>query len=295
MALVKAYTYIGVGIQKPHLRAAMENDIKAVCDGKKDADDTFQEMRDEMKKIYNSVLSKLDIMKGFLENYLKENQNLEDMFRYTKSTTIIKETLQTQNKKKTKASENRQIAKEDISENSEESNKTEQKETQKKTFNFSKVIERYKHPLNLECSKCENTMQILSSTKVNSYFLGCTKYPGCSNVVSLNFANTINLTEEKCGGCGEKLYELTNKYNQTLKSCLSSCFKSNNYKLGTNKKTTTRKVKKDEVPKAETLDMLAKSKKKCSVCGHVGRHPKNSGCAGIVKKKAKKGTEEFVV
>ncbi len=106
MALVKAYTYIGVGIQKPYLRAAMENDIKAVCNGEKDAGQIYEEMKNEMKNIYNSVLSKLDMMKVFLENYLNENQNLEESFEYKRTRNANKHTQIAENKKGKKKIQN---------------------------------------------------------------------------------------------------------------------------------------------------------------------------------------------
>ena len=86
------YGYMGLGIEiyKPYLRAGMEREIKEVAEGLKQKDLIYNEMKQDMLKIYeiklkayeyakNKVLKKCpkynDNIMGFLQNELEEKEN----------------------------------------------------------------------------------------------------------------------------------------------------------------------------------------------------------------------------
>ena len=76
-ALRYAYKKLGIEIYKPYLRANMEKEIKDVCEGKRNKDDVYNDMRKEMKVIFIKVFSLLQRMKEYLKEFLYENKDYE--------------------------------------------------------------------------------------------------------------------------------------------------------------------------------------------------------------------------
>ena len=76
-ALRYAYKKLGIEIYKPYLRANMEKEIKNVCDGKKNKDEVFNDMKKEMKVIFLKVFGLLQKMKDYLRQFLNDNKDYE--------------------------------------------------------------------------------------------------------------------------------------------------------------------------------------------------------------------------
>jgi DNA topoisomerase-3 len=109
--------------------------------------------------------------------------------------------------------------------------------------------------LSIECPGCnENKMKIKQNNSNMKYFLGCSGYPTCKAVIGLKNPISIEVTDENCDECKNKLYIMTfgGKAEKTEKKCLSECvFKekavpSNNHK----KNTTILPPKKSRIKKA---------------------------------------------
>ena len=76
-ALIKSYESLGIELYKPYLRAAMERDMKEVCEGKKQRNSVFNEMKREMRKLFDRVNDSISRMKQFLEKFLEDNKDYE--------------------------------------------------------------------------------------------------------------------------------------------------------------------------------------------------------------------------
>ena len=73
------YGYMGLGIEiyKPYLRAGMEREIKEVSEGLKQKDLIYNEMRQDMLKIYDKVFGNLDRLKNNIIKFIDENPNFD--------------------------------------------------------------------------------------------------------------------------------------------------------------------------------------------------------------------------
>jgi len=251
----------------------MERDIQAVCNGVKNANETYKEMKNEMENIFKNVLSRVDLMKDFLIKYLQTNKNNSYSTKLKGKAKDIK-LLETENQ-------------------------LEEYENEEEKIIINKTI------IPANCNKCNNPLQILIN-KYKSLYIGCSGYPKCSNIISLNYAKSIYKTNKKCLKCGSSLLKI--KAGKTIyDNCLSKCFMENEYKLQLPLKKTNTKIKikqnEDTINLTHDSNLITKNNEKsltfekvCSVCGIVGRHPRNSGCLGVKKRNmSKKHNENFLV
>jgi DNA topoisomerase-3 len=198
LALIKAYAYIGVDLYKPYLRAAMERDISEVCNGKKDYNTMLAEMTKEMKILFSHVFNKIEPMTKFLKKYLSEN------IGYEKEVGIKISTI------------NNKALTEDAS------NTSEEKLTPDELVGTK---------IGPNCPKCNFPLHIHKSNKLGTYFISCSNYPKCKNIISLNFAKKISKLDQACKNCESDItYEIHTTKTKYI-NCLSTCFEKKNFDL----------------------------------------------------------------
>ena len=76
-ALRYGYMALGIEIYKPYLRAGMEREIKEVSEGLKEKDTIYNEMKNDMLKIYDKVYGNLARLKNNILKFIDENPNFE--------------------------------------------------------------------------------------------------------------------------------------------------------------------------------------------------------------------------
>lgn len=297
-ALVKAYQKIGVELYKPHLRAAMEREMKNVAEGKKEYQKTYIELKKEMKKIYDVVYKNLPAMTEFLKHYLKiDNKKLEAI------------------------------------EKRKEKNNSEDSQSQSND-NFKNPLD-IDCP---SCTQNKLKLVINNHNDNNNYFIGCSGYPKCNFSASLKNPVSVTKIEKPCEKCGGELLEMKyEKYkNENEIKCISQCLESqlkesskkgekskqkviskdnNDFKQSTRKSSLDKKLKSqtnknekksmdkepDEIQSIKSKSNKTKEIKKssinkvCPICNVEGRHPRNSTCSENNKKKSKNENEEFLI
>jgi DNA topoisomerase-3 len=299
LSLIKAYSHIGIDIQKPYLRAAMERDIAAVCKGKKEYNATFEEMRDEMKGLFKNVIENVDKMKKFLVKFVKDNDNYEQEVNIKLHTTASSFPTVVSNK---------------TPKGSEEKNSTTANERNASNKNNPSNDVKYKggdgsksgdnfngKEIGIGCPKCKSPLVIRFSEKYKNYFISCSNFPSCKHIISLKYTNEITQLKIACKGCKTKMSYKLDSPKATYYSCLSTCLEKNEHdflKSCYDKKFKSDAIKQFSAIKSKTTkanevkdDTSKAAPKTCSVCGVKGRHPTGSTCSGKSTKKKKPSTK----
>ena len=81
------YGYMGLGIEiyKPYLRAGMEKEIKDVSEGKRQKDQIYNEMKNDMLKIYDKVFSNLERLKNYVIKFINENPDFDSQIMHLRN------------------------------------------------------------------------------------------------------------------------------------------------------------------------------------------------------------------
>ena len=81
------YGYMGLGIEiyKPYLRAGMEREIKEVSEGLKQKDIIYNEMKQDMLKIYDKVFSNLDRLKNNVIKFIDDNPDFDSQILHLRN------------------------------------------------------------------------------------------------------------------------------------------------------------------------------------------------------------------
>lgn len=94
-ALLKAYKNIGVELYKPYIRANMEKRFKLICEGTQQCDATYEDIKKNMRLIFERVYEKLDSMISFLTVFCKNNKYYEKELAetYSKFNSVYREAI----------------------------------------------------------------------------------------------------------------------------------------------------------------------------------------------------------
>ena len=81
------YGYLGLGIEiyKPYLRAGMEREIKEVSEGLKQKDLIYNEMKQDMLKIYDKVFGNLERLKNYVIKFIDENPDFDSQILHLRN------------------------------------------------------------------------------------------------------------------------------------------------------------------------------------------------------------------
>ena len=81
------YGYMGLGIEiyKPYLRAGMEREIKEVSEGLKQKDTIYNEMKQDMLKIYDKVFSNLERLKNNVIKFIDDNPDFDSQILHLRN------------------------------------------------------------------------------------------------------------------------------------------------------------------------------------------------------------------
>ena len=81
------YGYMGLGIEiyKPYLRAGMEREIKEVAEGLKQKDLIYEEMKQDMLKIYDKVFGNLERLKNYVIKFIDENPDFDSQILHLRN------------------------------------------------------------------------------------------------------------------------------------------------------------------------------------------------------------------
>ena len=83
------------------------------------------------------------------------------------------------------------------------------------------------------CPMCNNPMRLQQNRANGSYFLGCSKYPGCKKSVNIGNPKSCELSNNKCLSCSGKLYSISDGKDSSF-ICLGNCLKDNLNNFGSN-------------------------------------------------------------
>jgi DNA topoisomerase IA len=310
-ALVKAYQKIGVELYKPHLRAAMEKEMREVADGKKEYQKTFIDLKKEMKKIYDIVFKNIPAMTEFLKHYLKIDEK--------------------------KLKQNKKSSDENISEDNQSQSNDKIKNTLDidcpgcNQHKLKLIINRNKDNYFIGCSgypKCRFTASIKNPISVTKIEKPCEECGG--QIFEMKYEESSKIDDEvKCmSECLVHELKDSNKKGKNIDNRGSSRdFKKSTRERSPNKKSYDNKKKSDDnnnTSKNDNQSLTKKNQNKsvelqpdektrlknkstrsdskqssinqvCPICKVEGRHPKNSSCTGVKKKKSKIENGEFLV
>ena len=76
---------LGIEIYKPYLRAGMEREIKEVSEGLKQKDIIYNEMKQDMLKIYDKVFSNLDRLKNNVIKFIDDNPDFDSQILHLRN------------------------------------------------------------------------------------------------------------------------------------------------------------------------------------------------------------------
>ena len=81
------YGYLGLGIEiyKPYLRAGMEREIKEVSEGLKQKDTIYNEMKNDMLKIYDKVFNNLQRLKNYVIKFIDDNPDFDSQIMHLRN------------------------------------------------------------------------------------------------------------------------------------------------------------------------------------------------------------------
>ena len=81
------YGYLGLGIEiyKPYLRAGMEREIKEVSEGLKQKDIIYNEMKQDMLKIYDKVFGNLERLKNNVIKFIDDNPDFDSQILHLRN------------------------------------------------------------------------------------------------------------------------------------------------------------------------------------------------------------------
>ena len=81
------YGYMGLGIEiyKPYLRAGMEREIKEVSEGLKQKDIIYNEMKQDMLKIYDKVFGNLERLKNNVIKFIDDNPDFDSQILHLRN------------------------------------------------------------------------------------------------------------------------------------------------------------------------------------------------------------------
>ena len=81
------YGYLGLGIEiyKPYLRAGMEREIKEVSEGLKQKDLIYNEMKQDMLKIYDKVFGNLERLKNNVIKFIDDNPDFDSQILHLRN------------------------------------------------------------------------------------------------------------------------------------------------------------------------------------------------------------------
>ena len=81
------YGYMGLGIEiyKPYLRAGMEREIKEVAEGLKQKDLIYNEMKQDMLKIYDKVFGNLERLKNYVIKFIDDNPDFDSQILHLRN------------------------------------------------------------------------------------------------------------------------------------------------------------------------------------------------------------------
>lgn len=65
---------------KPYLRAALESDLKKICEGKLNANDVYESTKNEIEDIFINVFNNTENMKNFLKNNYLNSNRIKNIF-----------------------------------------------------------------------------------------------------------------------------------------------------------------------------------------------------------------------
>lgn len=78
IGLVDGYDIIGYEMSKPHLRAALERDLKAICEGSKRPDEVLQNQINQYKRVYVGSVTNKQRLFDVVKRCLSENININN-------------------------------------------------------------------------------------------------------------------------------------------------------------------------------------------------------------------------
>ena len=245
-SLVNAYKNIGVEIYKPLLRSNMEKKLKMVCDGEKDSDSLYLEIKVNMKKVYRKVYDDIDKLKYCLNKILLENDDFEDKLnnaiKKDNNDNAYNELINNK-RKNSDYSEDNDLSNSNVNcdpTNYNKNNKKNKKPKNNVDNNYnnknSKNYLDYKNSTNLtnvnynntnkysnvnnndynnllNCNnyylgKCHKCGSNYNLKEKNGYFLGCSSFPKCRGIVSLGNTTSINQNNIICSNCNTNLCKI---------------------------------------------------------------------------------------
>ena len=73
MALVEGYDGMGFSMSKPNLRAALENDLVDICEGRKTKDEVLQEQIERYKQVFQAAMDQVNKLDRATQHFLEED------------------------------------------------------------------------------------------------------------------------------------------------------------------------------------------------------------------------------
>jgi hypothetical protein len=269
LALIKSYQALNIEIYKPNLRAAMEKDLSRICKGELEAEDLFNKMRIESKKLFETVQDNINVLQNNLENYLADDIKNDEYIKLSEisesninENDIPKANNNESAQKKTNSNSEKYANKNNFSINEkinfakelEENEKLKRKTDEiinsirgnksKENLNSSKLkfenslrgmlnISKKKKesdssetddnsngkPINNDhesdysqkkeflvldnkCPSCKTAnIKLLKNKNTLTYFVGCSAFPKCSFIKSINNPSKVKISNDFCETC----------------------------------------------------------------------------------------------
>ncbi|ELT93762.1 hypothetical protein CAPTEDRAFT_193082 [Capitella teleta] len=145
MGLVEGYDAMGFHMSKPHLRAELENDLKLICEGKKNRDVVLADQIRKYKEVFVEACTQAEKIDTALAEHFGAPQQLsnQDLLQATAMAITVK-----------------------------------------------------------PCSKCGMQMSLRTKKDNKGFFIGCSGYPTCREVIWLpDYVLKAEVTEEVCPHC----------------------------------------------------------------------------------------------
>ena len=261
------YGYMGLGIEiyKPYLRAGMEREIKEVSEGLKQKDIIYNEMKQDMLKIYDKVFGNLERLKNNVIKFIDDNPDFDSQILHLRNQNRNNrrnnnndgddddnndgdnggdnghggfgggddsnndddnENNNGNKRKRRKRKNNNNNNKKDNYKKNKQKNSSNYRNNKNENYIQSNNSDLSNNGFIRFCPLCNNPMRLQQNRASGTYFLGCTRYPDCKKSLNIGNPTFCELSNTQCTNCNGKLYSIKTG-NQSNSICLGNCLNDN--------------------------------------------------------------------